>query len=455
MDPAAAIAAYYAHPAVRARIAEYCTGSVGLAGYGGRRGLRAADMAPVAVGGELAPLLADGADVCRSLADRRGALIQLDVDYVNPVDPAEAYRDPELCFRRLEPVYRAVRAAFADAGVAPLDLMTGRGYHFTARAVRGSRLHRQLMSIGGVAPALRARYQEKASERRAVSMGAAHAGAGRLVEALAHDVMSSVEAEVPVTLADVPPPGLGPFICLDLSAYGDPVSSRHARAAFSSHQKASVTGFVGGPPFVIAVPRGDRPVPSLLAIRSDPAAAARLAGDIVAAIPDVTDAPRWLRSYADSVLAWFHRGFDEEPPMGTRAAADLYARIPRAELPLCVRQSLEKPNPTLLVPTALRAVALVLWSRGWHPRHVADLVRSRYEADHAWGDLWTRYEPSARADFYVRLFAGAVVAGLDHAKDFTCHSQQLRGGCPGGECGHELRRLFPSRNSMVPLGVGR
>jgi hypothetical protein len=454
MEPAAAIAAYYRDPAVRARIAEYCAGSVGLAGYGGRRRLRTADMAPVAVGAELAPLLADGADVCRSLSDRRGALIQLDVDYVNAVDPAEAYRDPEVCFRRLEPVYRVVHAAFADANVAPLELMTGRGYHFTARAVRGSRLHRELMSIGRIPPALRARYEGEASERRAASMGAAHLGAGRLVESLAHDVMSSVKAEVPVTLADVPPPGRGPFICLDLSAYGDPVSSRHARSAFSSHQKAAETRLAGGPPFVIAIPRGVRSLPELLAIRSDPAAAARLAADVTAGIPDVTEAPRWLRSYADSVLAWFHRRFDEEPSMGPPAAADVYARIPSADLPLCVRRALEAPNPGLLVPTALRAVALVLWGRGWHPRHIADLVRSRYEADHGWGDLWARYEPSARADFYVRLFAGAVVAGLDHARDFTCHSQQLRGGCPGGECGHELKRLFPGRNSMVPLGVG-
>lgn len=456
MEPAAAIAAYYAHRAVRARIGEYCSASVGLAAYGGRRRLQAADMAPLpAGGGELPRLLADGADVCRSLSDRHGTLIQLDVDYVNPVDPAEAYREPALCFRRLEPVYRAVHAAFTDAGVATLDVMTGRGYHFTARAVRGSRLHRDLLAAGRLGPALRARHEaEEAAERRAVSMGAAHAGAGRLVEALAHDVMHAVEAEVPVTLADVPPPGLGPFICLDLSAYGDPVSSRYARSAFSSHQKASATGLAGGPPFVIAVPRGDRSLPSLLAIRSDPAVAAHLAEDVVAGIPDVTDAPRWVRSYADGVLAWFHRRFDEGPQIGPRAAADLYARIAPAELPLCVRRALEKPNPGLLVPTALRAAALVLWSRGWHPRHVADLVRSRYEADHGWGDLWTRYEPSARADFYVRLFAGAVVARLDDAEDFTCHSQQLRGGCPGGKCGHELGRLFPGRASMVPLGAG-
>jgi hypothetical protein len=300
---------------------------------------------------------------------------------------------------------------------------------------------------------LRARDREEASERRAAGMGAAHAGAGRLVEALAHDVMRSVHAEVPVTLADVPPPGLGPFICLDLSAYGDPLFSRYARSAFSSHQKASATGVACERPFVIAIPRGGRPLPSLLAIRSDPEAAAQLAQDAAARIPDVRDAPDWVPSYHDGVLAWFHRRFDEGPERGPRAASDRYARLDPGHIPLCVRRALEYPNPGLLVPLALRAVTLVLWSRGWHPREIADLVSSRYEADHGWGDLWTRYEPSARADFYVRLFAGAAVAGLDSPEDFTCHSQQLRAGCPGGECGHELTRLFPGRAAMATLDV--
>jgi hypothetical protein len=50
------IAGYYRHPAVRSRIAEYCGGcepfparfsATALAGFGGWRGLRGADMAPV------------------------------------------------------------------------------------------------------------------------------------------------------------------------------------------------------------------------------------------------------------------------------------------------------------------------------------------------------------------------------------------------------------------------
>jgi hypothetical protein len=321
--------------------------------------------------------------------------------------------------------------------------------------VRGSSLHRALLAAVRLGPALRARHQaETATERRAVSMGAAHAGAGRLLEALAHDVARAAAAPVPVAIADIPPPGRGPFICLDLSAYGDPVSSRHARCAFSAHQKASFSGVTGVDPFVVALPRDGRPLAALLALRRDPEAAARFAGLAAAAIPDVTDAPRFVAAYAGSVASWFHRRFDDEPSMGPRAASAAYARIAPAALPVCVRRALEQPNPALLVPLALRAVTLVLWGRGWHPRHVADLVRSRFEADHGWGDLWSRYEPSARADFYVRLFAGAVVAGLDRAEEFTCLSQQERGGCPGGECGHELERLFPGRASVVGLKGG-
>jgi hypothetical protein len=256
---------------------------------------------------------------------------------------------------------------------------------------------------------------------------------------------------VPVTLADIPPPGRGPFICLDLSAYGDPLGSRYARCAFSSHQKAAIAGPGGVPPFVIALPRGDRPLSSLLALRADPEAAARAAAEARVAIPDVESAPRWVHSYLDSPLAWFHRRFDDEPSIGPRAAAERYARIPPGTLPVCVRKALDDPNAGLLVPMALRAVTLVLWRRGWHPRLVADLVRSRFEADHGWGDQWSRYEPSARADFYVRLLAGAVVGGIDTASDFMCLAQQGRGGCPGGECGHELGRLFPGRPAVVAL----
>ena len=439
MDAPGGIAAYYRGPRVRDRIAEYCAGSLGYAVYGGARRRHEPDFGPTPIADHALPqAIAEGVDVCRSLADRRGTILQLDVDYVSPLDPGAPYQDPAACFRRLEPVHGAVRSAFSAVGVPVIALMTGRGYHFTARAAEGSRLQRQLRDRGGVS---------------AAPDQAAHAGAGRLVEALAHEVARAAPAEIPVTLADVPPPGLGPFICLDLTAYGDPVRSRFIRAAFSSHQKPLVTGVPGVPPFVIAIPRAESSLDEMMAARRDPRAAALLAARSDARIPTIGRAPRWVRAYDDGILSRFHRRFDEAGRIGPAAAAARYATITPADLPLCVREALASPNPRLLVPSALRTVALALWSRGWHPAEVADLVRSRFEADFDWGDLWRRYDPGTRADFYVRLFAGAVVAGLEGADAFNCHTQQERGACPGGHCGHELAGWAPGPDAFRRTGV--
>jgi hypothetical protein len=443
---AAAIASYYATPAVRARIAEYAAGAVRCAAFGGARRRSEPDGGPVAAASdELPRILAEGADVCRSLEDRAGTLVHLDVDYANPRDPAEPYREPTACFARLEPVYRSVRAAFAGAGLPALELMTGRGYHFTARAPSGSPLERGLRAQGG--PPLAGADSGRAAAE------AAHAGAGRLMEHLAHTVIRGADSGVPITLADVPPPGRGPFICLDLSAYGDPVGSRFIRAAFSSHQKALVYGFSGVAPAVFALPRGEVPLRAALEARGDAAAAAALASAASAAIPEVVSAAGWIEAYSDDVLSWMHRRLDEVTPRPAEAAAE-YARIAPANLPLCVRRALDEPNPSLLMPTNLRTVTLVLWSRGWHPADIAALVEARFRGDHGWGALWKRYDPGARARFYVRLFAAAVAAGVDPPESFTCAEQQARGACCAGECGHELAGLYPGRSAFGVLGVG-
>jgi hypothetical protein len=50
-------------------------------------------------------------------------------------------------------------------------------------------------------------------------------------------------------------------------------------------------------------------------------------------------------------------------------------------------------------------------SLGWHPRHIAGLIRSKYERDYGWGGKWHRYDATSRADFYTRLFAGLFMTG--------------------------------------------
>jgi hypothetical protein len=454
LDVTDSIAEYYRSPAVRARLVEYSRGATSLAAYGGRWHRSESDGAPVACGSDaLGALFDEGADICRSLADRGGALVQLDVDYANPADPAQPYDRPQTVFTSLEPVYREVRRAFAALELEPLCLLTGRGYHFTLRAPRDTPLYADLVAVGEPGEALQHRYRVScaATDPDALSRGYAHDGVGRLLEHLAHDVAGRLRGrtDVPVTLADVPVPGGGPFVCLDLTAYADPVSARFCRCAFSANQKASAVGVREPDGFAIVLPRRGDELGELLRMRHDTAAAARLAEHGHVRIPDACRAPGWRRAYERSALGRFHREFTR----GARVPRDewpcTYDGLDVSAFPACVRAALERPNPLLLVPLYLRTLALSLWGLGWHPRSAAGLVSSRYFQDHGWGDLWVRYEPCARAEFYVRLFCGLAACGLEEAEGFTCVSQAARGGCPRPGCGRDLGALLAGATSAA------
>ncbi len=456
------LVSYYRSPAVRARIAEYCGaagpaqesfGTYDLAGYGGAQRRHTPDGAPVTVpNGEWLTLLGEGADICRSLADRSGTLVQLDVDYCDAADPGGPYRDPQACFGQLEPVHEAVLDAFERRGVRPFVLMTGRGYHYTARAPWNGALHRGLLDIGNPEEALRGRYRREAQERPwAKAMGTAHDGAGRLLEELAHEVVRALRgrAAIPVTLADLPPPEGGPFVCLDMTAYADPLFQRYARCAFSSHQKVSLKGLDCKWPFFICVPRVGPLGGELLAARLDPARAACLAEDAPASLPAVEDGADWLRLYRASRLARFHRDFDLGPRQPRAAWPFTYDTLGHEWLPPCLALPLARPNPLLLRPVHLHSVALGLWGLGWHPRSLATMVLSRYEQDHHWGDYWARYAAASRAMFYMRLFCGALADGLEDPAEFTCGVQAARDACDQAGCTLEKRERFRGLAAML------
>jgi hypothetical protein len=297
---------------------------------------------------------------------------------------------------------------------------------------------------------LRARYDARGGpEKDAGGRASAHDGAGRLLEHLAHGMMKRLRGntEVPVTLADVPVPGRGAFVCLDLTAYADPLFARYARCAFSTNQKAGMMGL--DPPFVAVLPRAGRPLPELLRARRDPAQLALLAEQEGAAIPDFADAAGWRSAYEQGPLGRFHRAFDRGSHADEAARGEADAGLDFSRLPTCVRRPLEQPNPLLLMPLYLRCVSLALWGLGWHPRSVARLVCARYRRDFGWSGLWDRVEPCARAEFYVRLFCGLAACGLEDETTFDCASQAARAGCPWAGCGHDLRRLVQAQCSAA------
>ena len=74
---------------------------------------------------------------------------------------------------------------------------------------------------------------------------------------------------------------------------------------------------------------------------------------------------------------------------------------------------------------------------GWHPRHIAGLIRSRYERDFGWAWRWYFYDATLRADFYTRIFSGLFMTGRDDLIDFNCVSMREKGVCrdTAGACG--------------------
>ena len=83
-------------------------------------------------------------------------------------------------------------------------------------------------------------------------------------------------------------------------------------------------------------------------------------------------------------------------------------------------------------------------SLGWHPRHIAGLIQSKFERDYGWGEIWAGYDPATRAEFYTRVFAGLVLARYDDLVDFNCYSAREQCTCYVADCPNNLLRFRQS-----------
>ena len=94
-----------------------------------------------------------------------------------------------------------------------------------------------------------------------------------------------------------------------------------------------------------------------------------------------------------------------------------------------LRRLLEYPNNLLLDLTGIQLPTRTMLSLGWHPRHIAGLIRSKYDRDFNWGSRWDYCDSATRADFYVRLFSGLISMGSDELVGFNCQSTKEEGWC--------------------------
>lgn len=452
--------AYYRDPDVRQRMLEFLGGdgvdSVTSRFIAGGNATTANGHLHVRRVDEFLSGLDQGFELCRSLWDRESLIADLDLEYVNFDHPAEAWLEPERVFDLQAPVERITRELLLGFGIAPLHFQSGRGHHFTWQIRQDSDACRQLAALArGPASLWRINAQPHppAGECIAPSLGAAFAGLGLVLEFLAHRIKETAAplSAIPVelTAVEVGPRSHGrEMISIDLSEYGDPLHARAVRVPFSAYlkpwQQRTQLGesVVSNLPPLFVIPLHGFDAREGSRIMRSPELVIELARSAATSIPEQSAGmERLVAAYRRSELAAFHDYFYAEEHDPPERWPETYDCTPMDSLPACVRLVLEAPNDLLLRPAGMRLVTRAMLAHGWHPRHIAGLIRSKFERDYGWGDQWQQYDPASRADFYVRTFAGLFATGRDDLVDFNCVSAREAGFCCNGPCSSNLAEL--------------
>lgn len=453
---------YYAHPIVRARMAEFLrmeplsgdtADVVMMIGDAHHPNVRKVSGLP--------SCLKDDLEISRPLWDSRFLLIDLDIEYVNFDCAAEPYLHPERAFALQEVVTATIEDQLLSFGIAPLHLLSGRGHHFIWQVRRDSYSFDLLRTLGHPTPTVLSHYERMApigGAKIGLALGTAYHGLGRVIEYLAAEIkrISAPPSKIPVELTalEVGPGVRGrEMISLDISQYGDPLDIRSVRVPYSRYLKIERQKDTLGEEMInslapiFEIPLHKMSVTTALKVMRNPEAVVALAEQATSFIPDCSiGMERLISAYVASPLAKFHHGFYSAEPDPPDTWPQTYDRTDLGQLPPCARFILDHPNDLLLRPSGMRRIVTVFLALGWHPRHIAGLIQSKFERDYAWGHAWEGYDPATRAEFYSRVFAGLVAARYDDLVDFNCQSAREQGTCHVADCS---KNLMPFRQSLL------
>lgn len=284
-----------------------------------------------------------------------------------------------------------------------------------------------------------------------------------VVEYLMHLVQQTLagQSDIPVQILEVtvPPQQRGrEIVSLDISEYADPLHTRFIRVPFSLYLKPYWKPGILTPqikdriPLIMVAPVFLDDLESMVYATQNLSQMQNGAQEASTTIPDLSRATENLvHAYEASSLRQFHLYFYEQSHEPVERWPLTYDRTMLDYLPACVRYILEHPNDLLLSPGAIRLVTAVLLATQWHPRHIAGLIRSKYERDYGWLNEWYVYDAGTRADFYTRVFAGLIDQKLDTMQDLNCSTLQKAGLCqqPQNGCRTQLFAEYLSQKEVL------
>ncbi|MCS7151591.1 MAG: hypothetical protein NZ928_04305, partial [Endomicrobia bacterium] len=399
-------------------------------------------------------LLEIGADIFRTVWDREATLFILDFEYYNIAYPAEAYFKPYDVFYKLEEIYQRVKDLYKRYNLNFISIQTGQGYHFVFKVPFGTKQHNELVNLAYIEPTLQGKYNSISGRRKkkvSEETGKGFHMAGRLIEYICHKLLGNLKDYhgLPVVFGDVSVGKNREAIALDLSMYADPIYMRDIRIPFSIYQKHRIydkfkLSTQNIPYFAVLVRENKNIIyfnnpTDIIDIRNDEKKILDVASMTTCEIPDNTEFLNTLiKRYQSSKLYKIHKQFDScehDPP---EIWYKTYDKFNINILPPCVRHCLIEPNDHLLKPTNLQTLTRVLIKLGWHPKHIAGLIRSKYERNYGWGEIWYKYDAASRANFYVRIYSDLILTGIDKEEDLNCWSHFEKGYCWQPNCGFKL-----------------
>jgi len=473
--PNLAVQSVYTNPAVRMRLIEFLGGDSldhATAAYITQSDGCQFDQRLLRSPRDLDHFLSSELDIARSLADTASFLFHLDVEYVNFDSPAEAFADPWRTFDLQEPVVCVIETLLLQWGIRPLHMITGQGHHFVWRISRTSELAGRIAALCPAPELLDACEERVPLTLHSCIDREAHrafAAISLIMEYVAHRVKEAAAplSQFPVEITAV---HVGPcaskqreIISIDISEYGDPLHTRMVRMPFTNYLKPFFNGFAnslrinGEIPAIRTIPLHEIDIRQAIKVRQVEADVIDLARRASVSIPDQTEGTaRLLQDYLTSHLRQFHERFYSDQHDAKERWHETYDRTPDAVFPACARHIVAWPNDLLLKPAGMQMITRCLLAAGWHPRHIAGFIRSKFENPaFNWGVNWADYAPAIRADFYTRLFAGLYATGLDPLIDFNCTSTREKGFCippdGGGGCSLEsVRQSLAAGKKAVP-----
>lgn len=394
-------------------------------------------------------LLDESCELARSLEDRFSMLIHLDIEYVNFDDPAAAFRDPQRIFRLQEPLIDVIEARLLTLGIHYLHVVTGQGHHFVWKIRKRSPVAKDISRLGiCTTPDLEAAPDPLFPH---VALLMEH-----LAQLIKPEAAAASEIPVEITAQHVGPGRFGTreMLSIDISEYGDPLASRMIRIPYTVYRKPWISGLIERSgishqvPGFFTLPLHEMDIMQLIEARQDPAAIIDLAHRAGVEIPIEEKGTRaLLESYRNSGLMEFHRKFYSRGHVFPTARRQEAEAVAFEKLPPCAKHVMVFPNDLLLKPSGIQLITRCLLAEGWHPRHIACLVASRFEDPHCdWAPKWDDYDPVMRAEFYVRLFSGEIDQGIERGIDFNCYSQQEKQFCwDPDQCSLEpfFARIYP------------